>query len=418
MNNGIMRAVEVEGMFLSPVHVGWGNELDPFCSFMRGDRLYYFEMASVVQRFSERDRAEFLSLVEKNNLIEIRKFLNTRLDPSRDALASIAVSESVVREYSGKIDDPRNQLIFEPFFRNGNRFIPAIPGSSLKGAIRTAVIDRVLEDRHITLEGNTLRNPRAMESWVLGYRSMEADPFKALKVEDVDLVPGSTIIYHVFNYSPNRATLTNLGLRFEAARSYLDGGNLSFRTVLQFFEGFKDKTIRAGKDRRPAISMYIEPEFVLSACREFYLKNLHEEHERFYINSPYAEESRRLVEAASELSQDECLIRVGRFTQAESKSINRYRKVMVRGRGGRSRPMDFGTTRNLADGRYPMGWLKLRFIGLDLKKVGKTTSRTIWQHRKPERDKRKRLVSGTPTRRGSVDLSALKKKYKIKKQKP
>jgi CRISPR-associated protein Csm5 len=416
MNNGIMKDIQLKGTVLSPVHVGWGKELDPFCSFVRGNRLYHFEMSSVVQRFSEEERSEFLKLIKKNNLVEIRKFLNTRLDPDRDALAGIAVSESVAKEYSAKIEDPRNQLVFEPFFRNGHRFSPTIPGSSLKGAIRTAVIDTVFEDRNMTLEGNTLRNPRAMEARVLGYHSIEEDPFKALKLEDVDLGPESTIIYHVFNYSPSRTDLTDLSLRFESTRSDLDGSKLSFRTSLRFFEGFRGKAIKMGKFSKKAISMFLEPEFVLAACKKFYMKNLQEEHEHFYVNSPFIEMSQRLIEVASKLAPDECLIRVGRFTHAESKSISRYRQIMVRERGGRSKSEKFGTTRNLADGRLPMGWIKLRFIGLDSEKIEKAmakqphTSASTGAHRR-------RPAGETKTKTGPVDLTALKKKYKVKEKK-
>lgn len=416
MSSRILKTVDVEGTFLSPVHIGWGNEFDPFCSFVHGDRLYHFEMSSAVQRFSESDRIAFISLIEKNNLTEIRKFLNARLDPERDALVRIAVSESVAKEYSAKIDDPRNQLIFEPFFRSGNSFSPTIPGSSLKGAVRTAVIDTVLEDRNITLNGEALRNPRKMEAHVLGYRAMEEDPFKGFKVEDVDLGPESTVIYHVFNYSPNRTTLTDLGLRFETARSRLDGGSLSFGTTLHFFEGYKGKTIKTWKYEKKALSMYLEPEFIFTACKRFYMKNLHEEHERFYVNSPYADVSMKLVEEANHLKPNECLIRLGRFTQAESKSIRRYRQVMVRGRGGHSRPMEFGTTRNMADGRYPMGWLKLRFIGLDISKIEETVSKPPQRGTSPAAPRR-RIAGKTDTRPRPADLSGLKKKFRVKREK-
>lgn len=413
MNNGIMKTVQVEGTFLSPVHVGWGKELDPFCSFIKEGRLYYFEMAKAVQGLSEEERAEFFRLIQKNNLIEIRKFLNYRLDPEKHARLGISVSQSVSNEYSVKIDDPRNQLIFEPFFRNGHDLNPTIPGSSLKGAIRTAVIDSVVRGKNITLEGSSLANPRVMESRVLGYRSLEEDPFKAIKVADVALGHGSTIIYHVLNYSPHRSSPAGLGLRFEATRSYVDGVQLSFQTVLNVFEGFKGRTIRTKKFTKKAVSMYLEPEDIVVACKKFYLRNIQEEHQRFYVDSPYAEVSGKLIEAAGKLRDDESLIRVGRFTHAESKSISGYRKIMVRGRGGRSRPLDFGTTRNIADGRYPMGWIKLRFRGVDAEKIKMAVVEKqpagIRVSQKVSRGGRKKISKVTP-----VDLRELKNKFRVK----
>lgn len=411
MANPFLRSVKIEGTFLSPVHVGWGRELDTFSCLIRDGRLYYLNLSAMIQRLRPETRMKFVGIMEKGRLPEVRTFIREHVDLSLDALGSMAVSANLAREYEAKMDDPKNQLIFQPFFRGNLSFNAILPGSSIKGAMRTAVIDAVLAESRLTLDGEALRNPRRMESAVLGHRSIDEDPFKALKVPDLNLGTESTAICSVYNYSPRRAKLTDLGLRFETVRSELEGKGVVFQASLDFFEGLRGAVVAGRGERRKALSRYIEPEYILAACRRFYSHNLREEHDRFYEKSPYGEASRKLVERADRLRPDECLLRVGRFTQAESKSINTYRKVMVRGRGG-SRLMDFGTTRNLAHGRYPLGWMILRFSGVNPEKCeALRTGLPAPPSFSPDKGRKgERSASDGP----ATNLSRLRDKYRVK----
>lgn len=420
-----IKTVQVEGEFLSPVHVGWGRELDPFSCFIQGNRLYLFEMSAMIQALSPEDRLQVLDLINKNSLVEIRQYLAAKANQKKNVLGSIAVSESLSRQYADKMGDPKNQLLFQPFFRNSHSFHPVLPGSSLKGAIRTAVIDTLIHRRKFELSSEAQKNPRRMEMEVLGHQTIDQDPFKAIKCEDIDLEPDSTILNTVFNYSPKREKLTDLGLRCETTHSCFDQGPVSFRTSIHFFTGYKDKIVSIKNYEKNAISMYLEPEYILTACRQFFLHDLEEEHQRFYRSSSYEKLSTILLNAGRSLANNECLIRVGRFTQAESKSINKYRTVMVRGRQG-SRPMPYGTTRNLAAGKYPMGWIKLRFkdiytdkIELERRSDGPgqegqqrpqqlVTSKSVPQLTK-QKDQAKQA---TPT-----ELSKLADRFRVKKKK-
>jgi len=48
--------------------------------------------------------------------------------------------------------------------------------------------------------------------------------------------------------------------------------------------------------------------------------------------------------------KDECIIRVGRFSGISAVTINNFRIKEAK-------------TRNLFEGKYPMGWVKIKFIG-------------------------------------------------------
>lgn len=410
-----IKTVEVEGKFLSPVHVGWGQELDPFSCFIRENRLYYFDLGNVLQEISESEKNEFISLVKKDSLTEIRKFIANRLDISSHALGSIEVSKSLASEYAEKIDDPHNQLIFQPFFRNKHRLNPVLPGSSLKGAIRTAVIDTLIASKEKGLSEAARKDSRKMESEALGNDSIESDPFKALKVEDIDIETGATVLYPVFNYSLDCDTPKNLGLRIETTKSFLDGADITFKTHIIFFEAFKNRFIRGRNGNfQGTVSQYLDPKKVLSSCRMFYDNNLEEEHRQFYAGSPYKEQSLKLIKIARELETDECLLRLGRFTQAESKSINSYRKITVRGKDGCNRVENFGTTRNLADGLFPMGWIKLRFKDIKIENIKERKQEMAVFRDYRQAEKQKAKTSGSCSKAQSpLDLSVLRDKFRV-----
>ncbi len=422
MKDSVLRSIQVEGTFLSPVHVGWGHELDPMSFFIERDSdrhlLHVFDLASVIMGLTEDDRNRYINLLDKGTWIEIRRFLRERIDRKSATRCAITVSSEISREYESKMGDPKNQLIFQPFFRNGHNMRPVLPGSTIKGAIRTAVIDTIVEKEDLSPGRDAGENARRMESTVLGYRSMDEDPFKAIRFEDVELGVDSTTIYKVLNFSPRREKLTDLGMRHETVRSFLEGIPVQFATKISFFQGYRDRLI-AGKDgRRPVVSRYLEPEFVLASCRRFYLANLQEEHERFFQHTPYEKASERLLDYTRNLKEDECLVRIGRFTQAESKSIGRFRKgkIMVRTNRGRSF-MDHGTTRNLADGRYPMGWARLKFVGvqtlkLSISKKAVTVRSTVDKEysSRIDHDKRPSNTQATQT-----ELKALKERFEKKR---
>ncbi|MBW2059824.1 MAG: type III-A CRISPR-associated RAMP protein Csm5, partial [Deltaproteobacteria bacterium] len=167
MNKRFLTTVRVEGEFLSPVHIGSGQELDPFSCFMVEGYLYYFDLPSVLQTLGETERNAFLELANRDDLIGLRRFLSERLGRRKDVSRRILVSPSVEREFKAKIDDPRNQLVLQPFLRNQGTFNPVVPGSSIKGAIRTAVIDTLLEEKRLRLNEESLRDPKRMEKVVL-----------------------------------------------------------------------------------------------------------------------------------------------------------------------------------------------------------------------------------------------------------
>ncbi len=93
-------------------------------------------------------------------------------------------------------------------------------------------------------------------------------------------------------------------------------------------------------------------EFIIEACNSFYSEEFRREQE-FY---EFAVDMGDIINSMRNLlrvGSNECLIRVGRFSGVYAVTINK-RKPHNR---------KWGTTRNLFEGKYPMGWMKIKFIG-------------------------------------------------------
>ena len=79
---------------------------------------------------------------------------------------------------------------------------------------------------------------------------------------------------------------------------------------------------------------------------------MEKEHEKFYKNSEVEKYSKQLLSTI--LDNDSFLVRVGRFSGVESVTLDNYRNPKPPGN-----KTTWGTSRNLAESKYPMGWIKV-----------------------------------------------------------
>ena len=78
------------------------------------------------------------------------------------------------------------------------------------------------------------------------------------------------------------------------------------------------------------------------------------EHDKFYMGSSLSEYSQALLN--ENFTENEFIIRVGRHSGVESVTLDEYRNPQPPGK-----VKSWGNTRNIADGFYPMGWIKMRY---------------------------------------------------------
>jgi CRISPR-associated protein Csm5 len=395
---------------LTPIHIGTGEELTPESFMLDGNSLRTFNSFAALSAASDAERTHYQKLLKGGDFTGAQAHL-AKLASSRANNSSehIAVSKD-------SLNDLRRVLAgkslgkggIRPFMRDGGR--PILPGSSLKGAFRTAWIDQEIDGKakpeHIPGTEdtrNTSEFARAVNKAALGIdktSALEQDPFRDMAVVDAPLPIGRT------RY--DRATLGKLArdgskldfsgtggiqMHVERLMSLADGDAVEpFEIEVDFApEAFiaaraKVGTRRSqGSDKRIVPKTAITAESLWAAANRFHADLWLYEHKRFYKDSPAGTLLDRLL-AAFDLKGDDSLarqldakglvlLRLGRYGQFESKAVRlndrRYGvKAATKARDGERKAatfMDKGGTRTTAkvvnEIDAPFGWLLLALPG-------------------------------------------------------
>ena len=339
-----MKTFKLQCEILSPLHIGTGKEIEPLDYIVKGERLYRLSFERFVTDMTESERTAFEGILDKGNLLEIRKYVEGRINVERNTLYSIEVSTPIITLYNAKRGDIQNQLLINPFIRTESVSMPLMPGSSIKGAIRTAVISK-LASNSVLPKPKDFREENEFESTVLGYKDGKDDPFRGIKIRDKILGNDSTIIREIRNVSKKDGRLqsNNMQIICEVSHSSLTGKTVEFETEVSFDDALFSTRF---------LSKTLTRELIIESCTDFYRDKMEKEHEKFYKNSEVEKYSKQLL--STTLDNNSFLVRVGRFSGVESVTLDNYRNPKPPGN-----KTTWGTSRNLAESRYPMGWIKV-----------------------------------------------------------
>jgi hypothetical protein len=98
-------------------------------------------------------------------------------------------------------------------------------------------------------------------------------------------------------------------------------------------------------------------------CREFYQSRYLKERDKFY-KQPHFDDTAKALAAIEKdiLTQDDnsFVLRIGHYSHVECVTVTNNQPQTRRGKQGT--PIPHGTTRTLANGIYPFGWVKLSLI--------------------------------------------------------
>jgi len=355
-----MKIYRVIGELLSPIHIGTGKVWEPLDYYIDSakNRLYPFSSEKILTQLNEKEKQEFYNLIEDDDIDRIRQFIIQKAKSliSHNNGRAILATPSVSQLYKDKIHDIHNQLLIQPMIRLTGHHCVYIPGSSLKGAIRTAIVSELAQVSGLPKPKPFGREVWNFESDVLKCRDAKSDPFRAVKLADANLDDDASFVCQVANARRDRngkLDATSIQLIHEVTHSVISseeyGKHITFETELRLDDGLMNQ--------KGGVSQRITLDQILDSCNRFYKDKMDMEHEKFYDNSQsLAEnESKKLFDQA--FDKNECLIRVGRFSGVESVTLDEYRDPQPPGREKK-----WGTSRNIADGKYPMGWVKLRII--------------------------------------------------------
>lgn len=116
---------------LTPVHIGTGKKLERL-EFLNNHRISYDKLFELI---AEEKQEEFISWIEQNPNIDVRSILNQFKLNTHEIIKKCglySISGSFQRDVNEGIKDSSNKLF--------------LPGSSLKGSLRTALMYKVLKN--------------------------------------------------------------------------------------------------------------------------------------------------------------------------------------------------------------------------------------------------------------------------------
>lgn len=347
-----MKRYKMTLTILSPVHIGAGIDIDPLEYVVKDAVFYRLDLPKFISHLDPASRQEFNQKASEPNPVVLRDFISRKVDPSKFCLFKAATGLDFEQEYQKNLKNPSNRLEITLVTRAAGTWRAYIPGSSIKGAIRTAVISelaKVKKPTHI--------DHKSFEKDLLGYTDAKQDPFRCLRISDAPLPAAAPTFIdkaEIFNPKKQDGDSDPAGIKmfYEQVFSMLDGETIQAVGTLDIDDKLPNTTYK-GRDNytQKAVSMPLEMEKIVTSCRQFYLPKMKAEHEKFYrSNAELEENSQRLLDVR--YANNEFPIRLGRFSHVECTTVDDYRKP-YNARG-------WGKTRTLSAGKMPMGWVKVR----------------------------------------------------------
>jgi len=215
----VMKQFKISAYLASPIHIGTGDTLDPFSYVIKNKKFYRFDTSAYISKLDSNKINQITKILRNPSLsstLEARKFIhdNFEYEKMKDIifeeqdLAKGSFSASYEKNLSSLANnDPRNkamnQLEIEAIYSSGG--IPIIPGSSVKGSIRTAIVNKILEDERIVYR------PAERDAYKILMKNMKFtftdDIFKCLKISD---------------FSPNKEVRKAVGYFLNFPKNSLD----------------------------------------------------------------------------------------------------------------------------------------------------------------------------------------------------
>lgn len=352
---------------LSPVHIGCDEVFEPSNFVIEEGLLHVLDPANIAVELDKKEKQQLIQLADSREPIgSIQYFFKER----RTRLAQTAsqwvdVAPDIVHEYEEKLGKPQQRsndgrTIYSRFPMARTAFNPLdgspyLPGSSLKGAIRTAWLNYQNKGKPLA---EKRENSAQLQQRLLGYQAgkFENDPFRSVALADAHvpddrMAPPTRIIYAVSKKKkPSERGSPELKVFLETVRETLP-------------EAFAGELRLSGK---------INWEKLCDACNAFYRPQLENELGHALFGPLLDPQWRTLIRQllAGELGElmaarQGFLLRTGKHSGAESITLDGVRNIKIKTPNGKpdeyraaTTEKRFASTTRAATGNLlPFGWI-------------------------------------------------------------
>ncbi len=376
---------------LSPVHIGCNETYEPTNYVIEDDALYEFSAQQAIDALHKQQREQLLKVVNAKADESLLKNVQAFFHDHRQSMIALSthylpVGQGVARLYAERVGKTAqhetggkkviNKLEIERTAYNPSDRKPVFPGSSIKGAIRTAMLDALNKGQplpHI-LKGEKQANRKLQEQLLKG--KFHTDPFRLVSLSDArwndTAIPVASEVRFAVNRRRKKMIKDGQLVRSQAEQKGL-------YQLLETVQPFRYRALelsinldQPGKmlgnnKKTPELQWRIED--IAKACNAFYRPILQKELELVdklgYADPQWVEKIKKILNDLE--AGHTFLLRVGRHSGAESVTLNGVRSIKImKGKGNKPSWEPEPKTVWLAapdtkseSGMLPFGWILL-----------------------------------------------------------
>lgn len=349
-----MQTLHLHLKILSPLHIGCGEVYEPtsFVVQQAQNRIISFNSMDFLASLSEEKRQKFTQICKEGTVASLQKIYKFIHQHGQDMPGvPVEVGSHFVQHHQDVLTRPADRFKRElnSFLLARTAFNPVngsvyVPGTSVKGSIRTAVLNQRNKSARVLPQ----QKASELESQLLGGNFAQS-PFSLLKVSD--FYPVSEVRRRVVYALDKKKRPTD---RDASA-------------VYQMVEVVEPGAVFAG-----TVSL-LPPETDSPVVRPLTLEEVQSAIQSFYAGEfarEQGETSAILGKVYPKAEPNTCLLRVGRHSGAECMTIEGHRKIhIMQGRGVPAKTLDHATTvwfaaekKDADSGLRPFGWVECTAI--------------------------------------------------------
>jgi len=378
---------------LSPVHVGCDEVYEPmgFVVNENAMTLTAFDPIEFFRRLGPKDREKYAAISSKGtvaSILELYKFMKGRQFDGLYVGICRGLVEQYQRTMAMSVNDQRkiqqelnNFLIGRTSFNpHDNR--PYIPGSAIKGALRTAYLNRQQRIKNLR---RGYRDPKPLEKDLLDGGTFNTDPFRLLKVSDFMPVQPKTSIVYAVNEKKVRSNYTARG-PFQIIE-IIEPGAVFTGTITVGERHAKDAGIRNPLTEKT----------LFNEALGFYTREMKREKDEF--------ENADLTFPQLDFSDGAWPLRIGRHSGAESLTIEGHRNIKImKKRGERPDYLDKVTTFWLA-AEAPSGYQRNNLKPFGWSSLGRITEEMAASFEQLRKEEENKAISLSLSQDNSPEIS-------------
>ena len=333
---------------LSPVQLGSGEDFYP-TNYVITDEGWLHHFDELALSYALKGNLSKLSNALESQrgddmILSIQRLIREySKDLSKLAFYSLPVSRGFFSFYKSRIGQVAqretgnrrvvNRLQISRTFIHPHKHVPVIPGSALKGAIRTAIVNELAQPKLAELKrlASDRQGSKKVQEKVLGYSRVNEDPMKFFKVSDAEYQHSYLPTEIMFSVSRKRKPKANYEPA-EGVSTYMEVISpyrfQAFTSDLRFFEAL---------DQQQNSSIPSSFAEVAKVCNAYYLPKLQLELEQLseladYLDSDYVAAINHLIESEWETmlkANKIFVLRLGKFSGAQDKTLDGLKRIKI-----------------------------------------------------------------------------------------